>query len=47
MEEKIADIESVFKVKEEKLKENYEIIIKDLENKLGNYLHRDLIFIEY
>ena len=34
MEEKIADIECVFKVKEEKLKENYEIIIKDLENKL-------------
>ena len=35
MEEKVADIECVFKVKEEKLKENYEIIIKDLENKLG------------
>ena len=31
----LADIECVFKVKEEKLKENYEIIIKDLENKLG------------
>ena len=35
MEEKVADIECLFKVKEDKLKENYEIIIKDLENKLG------------
>ena len=38
MEEKITDIECIFRVKEEKMKENYEIIIKDLENKLGNYL---------
>ena len=34
MKEKISDIESIFKIKEEKLIENYEQIIKDLENKL-------------
>ena len=34
MKERIKDIESIFKTKEEKLVENYEYIIKDLENKL-------------
>ena len=34
MKEKIKDIESIFKTKEEKLIENYEQVIKDLENKL-------------
>ena len=34
MKEKIKDIEIIFKTKEEKLIENYEQVIKDLENKL-------------
>lgn len=34
MKEKIKDVESIFKTKEEKLIENYEYVIKDLENKL-------------
>ena len=34
MKEKISDIESIFKIKEEKIIENYEYVIKDLENKL-------------
>lgn len=34
MKEKISDIETIFKIKEEKIIENYEQIIKDLENKL-------------
>merc|ERR1712176_670644 len=34
MKYRIKDIESIFKTKEQKLIENYEYIIKDLENKL-------------
>ena len=34
MEEKINDIKVIFKIKEEKIIENYEQVIKDLENKL-------------
>ena len=34
MKDKIKDIQSIFKTKEDKLIENYEYVIKDLENKL-------------